>query len=168
MIRPHGLGGLLRIRSYAQSEETFLEAGTVFLESGPGLGGDYKILSVKSHVKPQKNIFIMKLDGLSTWEEAEKYRGAKILIERDSLGPKGKDEYFWFELIGMKVYLDSGRYLGTLREIFNTGSNDIYLVKGKKGEFLIPAIHEAVENIDLDKHQMIVRQMEGLFAPNEI
>lgn len=163
VIRPHGLDGVLRIRSYAQSEHTFLDAGSVFLRSGPLESQEYKVLSVKPH----KNIYLMKLEGLDSLEEAEIYRGAEILLRKDSLTRKN-GEYFWVELIGLKVYLDSGRYMGILKEIIQTGGNDIYVVGEKETEFLIPAVHEVVERIDLENNEMIIHEMEGLFEINEV
>lgn len=81
VIRPHGREGVLRIRSYAQSEKSFLDGGKIFLKSASGETREYTVLSVKPH----KNISLMKLSNLNSIEEAEKYRGAEILIRRDYL-----------------------------------------------------------------------------------
>ena len=162
--RPHGLGGLLRISSYAQSEESFLNAGTIFLKSGPEKLHEFAVLSVK----PRKSIFLMKLDGMDSLEEAERYRGAEILIRKDSLRRESEDEYFWFELIGLKVYTNTGRHIGILREILPSGSNDIYVVRKGEAEFLIPAIHDVIEEIDLKNKRMTISEMEGLFDLNEV
>lgn len=164
VIRPHGLEGLLRIWSYAQSGGSFLNAGTVFLKSDRQGIREYKALSIKPH----KNLFLMELEGLSSLEEAERYRGAEIFIRKDSLIRGSKDEYFWFELIGLDVYLNSGRYIGTLKDILTTGSNDIYVVGKGETEFLIPATHEVVEEIDLRHKKMIISEMEGLLDLNEV
>lgn len=158
VIRPHGLDGVLRVRSHAQSEHTFLDAGSVFLKSDHLEPQKYRVISVKPHKKG----FLIRLEGLNSLEEAEAYRGAHILIRKDSLR-RERGEYFWFELIGLKVYLKSGRYIGRVKEIIQTGSNDIYVVREKEGEFLIPAVHEVVENIDLERNEMIIHEMEGLF-----
>jgi 16S rRNA processing protein RimM len=164
IARPHGLDGLLRIRSYAQSEESFLNAGTVFLRRVSGELHDYKVISVKPH----KNIFLMKLEGLSSLEDAERNRGAMILIRKASLSPKGKEEYFFHELIGLKVYLNSGKFIGTIEHVLPTGSNDIYVVRKGKKEVLIPAIHDVVEEIDLGNQRMTVFEMEGLLDLNAV
>ena len=164
VIRPHGLEGLLRILAYVQSEESFLNTGTVFLKSGQQEVLEYHVLSVK----PYKNVFLMKLDGLNSLEEAERYRGAEILINKDPLRCEKDDEYFWFDLIGLKVYLNTGRYIGTLKNILTTGSNDIYVVREGETEILIPAIHEVVEEIDLDNKKMVISEMEGLLDLNEV
>ena len=164
VIRPHGLEGILRIWSYARSEESFLNAGTVFLKSDKQEILEYKILSVKPH----KNVYLMKLDGLRSLEEAERYSGAEVLIRKDLLRRKSQEEYFWFELIGLRVYLDSEQYIGTLKDIIATGSNDIYVVKEGGTEFLIPAIHEVVKEIDLENKRIIISEMEGLLDLNEV
>ncbi|MFC1534534.1 ribosome maturation factor RimM [Thermodesulfobacteriota bacterium] len=164
VIRPHGLDGLLRIWSYAQSEESFLNAGTVFLKSDQQELFEYQVISVKPH----KKFFLMRLKGLNSLEDAERYSGAKILINKDFLKRESEDEYFWFELIGLQVYLNSGRHIGTLKDIITTGSNDIYVIREGDAEFLIPAIHEVVEEIDLENKRMIISETEGLFELDEV
>ena len=165
VIRPHGLNGLLRILSYAQSEKTFLNAGTVLLKSDKTGTAEFKIISIKAH----KNAFLMKLKEISSLEDAEKYRGAEILIKKDTLKRENDDEYYLFELIGINVYLESGRFIGILREIINTGSNDIYIVKKDDKEFLIPALTWIVLEVDLiNKRMTIADNIDGLLDINEV
>jgi len=164
VIRPQGLRGLLRIRSYARSAESFLNAGTVFLKSDRQELVGYKVSSLKAH----KDVFLMKLDGLSSLGDAERYRGAEIFIKKDLLRRDGDEEYFWFELIGLRVFLSSGRCIGTLKEIIATGSNDIFVVKEGEKEYLIPAIHEVVEEIDLKNKKITIYEVEGLLDLNEV
>ncbi len=165
VIRPHGLNGLLRILSYAGSEATFLKAGTVLLKSDQEGLIEYKIISINAH----KNAFLMKVEGISSLEDAEKYRGAEILIRKDTLRRENEDEYFWFELIGLEVYLDTGRFIGTLQEIINTVSNDIYVVKEGNKEILVPALHGVVLKIDLENKRMIIAgDIDGLLNTDEV
>jgi 16S rRNA processing protein RimM len=165
VIRPHGLNGLLRIISYAGSEETFLKAGIVVLKSDQAGFSEFRVISINAY----KNAFLMKLDGISSLEDAERYRDAEILIRKDTLSHKNEDEYFWFELIGIEVFLDSGRSLGTLQEIINTGSNDIYIVREGNKEFLIPAIHGVVLKIDIENKRMIIAgNIDGLLGTDEV
>jgi len=161
--RPHGLAGLLRVWSYADSEASFTGVEAVFLE--PRLGGLHSY-AVES-INPHKNIFLMKLIGLSSLEQAEEYRGANIYVKKNALKAKGSDEYFWHELIGLRVYSSAGRYVGILKHIFSAGSNDIYVVQEGKKEVLIPAIHEVVREIDLENQRMVIFEMEGLLDLNE-
>ena len=164
VIRPHGLKGLLRILSYARSEESFRESEIIFLRLSSGQTHEHEVLSVK----PYKNIHFLKLKKLNSLEEAERYRGAEILIKNDSLSRENEDEYFWYELIGLRVHLDTGRYIGTIKQILPTGSNDIYVVRQGKTENLIPAIHDVVQEIDLANKKMIISEIEGLLTLNEV
>jgi 16S rRNA processing protein RimM len=110
----------------------------------------------------------MKIRNLDSLQEAEKYRGAEVLIRKDFVLEKDEDEYFWHELIGLRVYLNTGRYIGTISQILQTGSNDIYVVQEGNTEVLIPAIHDVVEEIDLSNRKMIIREMEGLLDLHEV
>ena len=162
--RPHGLDGRLRVRSYLQSEKSFLRSGTIFLK--PRAGGS-RAFTVSS-VRPHKNTFLLTLKGLDTLKEAEKYRGASLFIKRDTLVHEGTNEYFWVELIGLKVYLETGDYLGNIHHILSTGANDIFVVRDGEEEVLVPAIHDIVKEVNLQDRKMIIAEMEGLLDLNEV
>jgi 16S rRNA processing protein RimM len=158
VIRPHGVTGLLRIVSYAESRETFLEAGSVFLKTDKNELHE----RVVDSIQPHRSFFHLRLLGLYSAEQAEAFRGAEILIPKDSLKKEDEDEFFWHELLGMEVYLTNGEYLGVVRDIFRTGSNDVYVVEHEGKEFLIPAIHQVVRQIDISQKRMIISPMKGL------
>jgi len=164
VLRPHGLKGFLRIRSYAQSEKTFLNAGALFLKTTSGETREHAVLSISPH----QSIFLLKLKGLESLEEAETYRGAAIFIRKGALTRESDEEFFWHEIIGLEVYLTSGEYLGTIREVFPTGSNDVFVVREEGVEILIPAIHDVVREIDLDRRRMTIEPMEGMLDLNEV
>jgi 16S rRNA processing protein RimM len=164
VIRPHGLEGLLRIKSYAQTEESFLRAEMVFLQLGSAEPCEYAVTSVRPH----KNVHLLKLRGVDSLEEAERLRGARILIGKETLNSKGCDEYFWHELIGLEVYLSRGEYVGKIKHILPTGSNDIYVVQEGEKEVLIPATYDVIQDIDLTKKKMIISDVEGLLDLNEV
>lgn len=163
VIRPHGSRGLLRTWIYAGDKASFFDSGTVFLRPVSGQAGRFTI----SSVKPHKNIFLMKLAELNSREEAEEQRNAEILVEKKGLSCE-EDEYFWHELLHLKVWLDSGRFLGEISQIIPTGGNDIYVVTLGDKECLIPATHEVIKKIDLKNGKMVVSEMEGLLDFNEV
>ena len=158
VIRPHGLAGLLRIVSYAQSRETFLEAGSVFLKTCQNELYERKVVSISPH-RPG---FLLRLLGLNSIDKAEVFKGAGILIKKDSLTKKDKDEFFWYELLGLDVYLITGQYLGVLKEILPTGGNDVYVVENQGKEFLIPAIHQVVKEVNIPQKRMVISPIKGL------
>jgi len=163
VIGPHGVRGLLKIESYAHSEETLLTAGRIYLKQSSGKISEYEIVSAVPH----RGGALIRVEGLDSREQAEAYCGAEILIRKATVS-RDDDEYFWHELIGLRVYLETGRYLGTLEEIVSTAANDIYVVREGKEEFLIPAIHDVVKTIDLENGKMILSEVEGLLDLNEV
>ncbi len=156
--RPHGLTGLLRTVSYSRSRETFLEAGSVFLSKKKEEFYEKSVLSIRPHGK----LFLLRLSELESPEQAEFFRGARIYVRKDCLKSQHDDEYFWHEILGMHVYLVTGEYLGTIMEIFFTGSNDVYVIKGSEKDYLIPATHQVVANVDVAKKRMTVIPIKGL------
>jgi 16S rRNA processing protein RimM len=164
VVKAHGLKGLLKVFSYAQSEETFHNSDTVFLRKEEWERvREFKILSVID----QKNTVLLALEGISSIETAERLRGSEVLIEKGSL-VRADDEYFWHELIGLKVFLNTGVYLGDVSSIISEKGNDIYVVRNGDKELPIPATHEVVRKIDLETGTMTVRPLEGMFDLNEV
>ncbi len=164
VVKPHGLDGTLSIRSYAESEASFLDAGRVVLKTKEKQRREYPVIAARPHKKG----ILLDLEGLDSVDEAEVLRDADIYIRRDTLTRDHEDEYFWEELIGLDVYLNSGRRIGTLTRILPTGGNDVYVVSSGEKETLIPATREVVEGIDLERKRMIISHMEGLLDLNEI
>lgn len=162
VLRPHGRRGLLQIRSYARSAASFEEPDTVFLRLVSGLVRECRVTSVKHHGK----VFLMELEGLRSRDGAELYRGAEILLRKDALA-REEGEFFWHEILGLRVFLDTGESIGRISRIISAHSNDIYVVEGHR-EILIPATHEVVKEIDLENKKMVVSAMEGLLDLNEV
>lgn len=163
IIRPHGLKGLLRVRSYADSENSLIPAETLFLKTEEGRWHEYAVISSNRH----KNYFVVALEGIDSRDKAEEYRGVEFYIKRETVS-RDEDEYFWDELVGLSVYLENGKILGRIARIVATGSNDIFVVKEGLKEYYIPAIHDVVKEIDLKKGRMTIFAMEGLLDLNEV
>ena len=163
VLKPHGIKGLIRAWSYARTMQSFQHSGSIFFRQDNQEPAEYRVLDIKPH----KNFFILRIEGLHNFEDADRLRGADILVDKEKL-TRNKGEYFWFELINLEVFLDTGKYLGIIKEIIPTGSNDVYVVKLNDSEFLIPAIYDVVKKIDLDKGEMIISAMDGLLDLNEV
>jgi 16S rRNA processing protein RimM len=163
VIGPHGVRGLLKIESYARSKDTLLTAGRIYLKQSSDRISKYEIVSAVPH----KGVLLIRLEGLNSRDQVEAYSGAEILIAKAAVS-RDNNEYFWYELIGLTVYLETGRYLGTVEEILPTPANDIYVVRDGREEFLIPAIQDVVNTIDLDRGKMIISEVEGLLDLNEV
>ena len=163
VIRPHGMKGLVRIESYAESPDTFLNAGEVFLEASSGQTVKHGVIAVT----PGRKFLLLHLDGVDSLDKAEAYRGGNIYVQRGKLSRKS-DEYFWFELIGLPVYLDTGARIGTIRQILPAPGHDIFVVQEGEKEILIPAVRDVIKDVDLERERVVITGMEDLIGLNEV
>lgn len=102
------------------------------------------------------------LKGVSTRDSAAKLRGELLMVPEGEVPSAPEDEYFHYQLLGMSVRTEDGEALGALEEILETGSNDVYVVRGPGGEVLVPALATVVLQVDVDGAEMVVRLPEGL------
>ncbi len=114
-----------------------------------------------------KQMVIVKFKGIDRIEEAEPLKGAKLYVTREHALPLGEDEYFLADLAGLTVVTEEGETLGVVKDILQTGANDVYVI-GQKGakDLLVPAIKECVKTIDLDGGRMVVHLLPGLREMN--
>ena len=105
---------------------------------------------------------MISFKGVTDRDRAEALIGAELFIPETELPELDEDTYYWFELIGIEVYNTQEDYLGRITSIFPTGSNDVYVVKNKTNEVLIPALESVVIDIDLELKRMRVDLPEGL------
>jgi 16S rRNA processing protein RimM len=95
-------------------------------------------------------------------DAAQALLGAEMVVPRGELPDPGPDTYYWADLIGLTVLTEDGGCLGELVEILETGSNDVYRVRGRQGEVLVPALASVVRRVDLIAGRMWVDLPEGL------
>jgi len=119
----------------------------------------YEVEEVKYH----KNFVLLKFKGINYMEEAETLRDSFLEVDREDAIPLEEDTYYIVDLIGLEVYSDENKLLGKLEDIFNTGSNDIYVVKDELGkQILLPAISDVIKQINIEEGKIIVHLIEGL------
>ena len=158
IVNVKGLKGEVKVNSFSEDSRRFEKIKTVFVK----VKGEMKEYEIES-VGYNKIQVILKLKGIDTVEEAEKLRNSFILIDRDILGELPEGKYYIADLIGLEVYTEQGEYLGKVDDIYNTGANDIYVVKNDLGmQKLLPGIKEVIKEINLDQGKIIVNLIEGL------
>ena len=119
----------------------------------------YKIQNVRYH----KNMVLIKFENIETPEQAELLRNAFLEIDRENAVPLEEGTYYIADLIGMEVYSDDGNKLGIVEDIYNTGANDIYVVKNDLGkQILLPGIKEVIKEVNLDTEKITVHLIPGL------
>jgi 16S rRNA processing protein RimM len=107
---------------------------------------------------------ILKIVGIDSREDAERLRGQMLYVPEADAVPLSKGTYFWHQIIGLRVRSLEGQDLGTVTEILQTGSNDVYVVRDGQRETLIPAIKDVVKEIDLTAGVMTIEVVEGLLS----
>jgi 16S rRNA processing protein RimM len=153
----HGVAGEIKMLPYGPPEDVAGLAGSTFKRLFIN-GNPYPIKGARKH----KEAVLFKLAGIGKREEAEALRGSEVYVRREEIPLLPEGEYYWFELIGMEVRAEDGRDLGRILNIFPTGSNDVYEVRGPLGEILIPAIEGVVLRVEKEKNRMTIRIPEGL------
>jgi len=154
----HGVRGLLKVHSYSGNLESLLSARTVILKAP---GGDTRELDVKS-AAPHAGKLIFGLKDFDDIDQVLPLVGSEICLPRSQLPEPEENEYYWCDLIGLEVATPDGTVLGSIVDIFETGSNDVYVVRGREREYLIPAIASVISSIDLEGGRMLVTPLEGL------
>ena len=154
----HGVRGEVKVFPTTDDAKRFKELKKVILDTGK----EYIPMEIE-HVKFFKNMVILKFKGYDNINEIEKYKSRDLLITRDQAVDLAPDEYFITDLIGLAVVSDQGVELGTLKDVLETGANDVYVVAMKDGkELMLPAIGDCILNVDLEQRRMEVHVLEGL------
>lgn len=154
----HGIKGHLKLYSYSGNLESLQAAGTVILKD---VRNDCRSFTLKS-VSRHAGGFIIRLNDFDNINQVESLVGSELCLTRSQLPEPEEDEYYWCDLIGLTVSTDNGTQLGTIVDIFETASNDIYVVRNNQREYLIPAVANVIGQIDLPNGTMVITPMDGL------
>lgn len=105
---------------------------------------------------------MVKLRGIDTPEDAAKLRGAPLQLPESEFPAPPQNTYYHFQILGLRVRTTTGEDLGVLEEILENPANDVYVVRGQKGEVLVPAIGDVIKEIDLQRGVITVEAIPGL------
>ena len=153
----HGIKGEVKVFPTTDSPERFKTLKNVILETGK-----QQIPLEIAGVKFFKQFVIVKFKGIDNINDIEKYRGMELFVSREDAVELEDDEFYIADLIGMKVVTEDEE-LGTLKDIMETGANDVYIIDTEKyGELLLPAIHDCILDVDVENDVMTVHLLDGL------
>ena len=114
-------------------------------------------------VKFFKQFVILKFKGYDNINDIEKYKGKSLFVTRANAVRLRRDEYFIADLQGLTVVDEEDKLLGTLRDVMETGANDVYIIDMADGrEVLVPAIKECILHVDVEAGKMQIHLMDGL------
>ncbi|MEN9501081.1 MAG: ribosome maturation factor RimM [Pseudomonadota bacterium] len=146
-----GVKGWVKVFSHTEQRESILAYSPWFLQ----IAGEWKPYEVKTGQVQGKGI-VAQLQTVDDRDQAQTLVGCSIAIPRERLRSLRQDEYYWADLIGMEVVNLAGFAFGKVDSLFETGSNDVLVVRSDV-ERLVPWImHEVIKSVALDERRIVV------------
>jgi 16S rRNA processing protein RimM len=158
ITRAHGVQGELAVLVISEVPGRFADGATVWLEDG-------RSLTVQSS-RPHKDRLLVRFREVQSREQAEALQRA-LLIVPESLSPELPEGSWWdHRIVGLALETDTGRALGTVRDIIHTAANDVWSAVDDEGtETLIPVLEDVILDVDMDAKRIVVREIPGLTTP---
>lgn len=154
----HGIKGEVKVFPTTDDVKRFEKIKEVLVETGSQTAS----LEIQN-IKYFKNLAIIKFKGIDNIDDVQKYKGKDLYVTRDNAVELDEGEYFIADLLGLTVITEEGEILGELKDVLQTGANDVYVIQRQANkELLIPAIKDCIRAIDLENKTMTVHVLEGL------
>jgi 16S rRNA processing protein RimM len=165
VLRPHGIRGELRVEIFTAYPERLGQHADLYLAppAHPEAVRPYPVEAMRSHRKA----LLLKLGGCDDRNTADELRGMLVQIPIEEAVPLEEDEYYHFQVIGVQVETEGGQSLGRVVDVLETGAHDVYIVRGPRGEVLLPAVDELVLDLDVESRRMVVRLLPGMGAEEQ-
>jgi 16S rRNA processing protein RimM len=162
ILRPHGVRGELRMRILTDYPERINKLKIIYI------GSDIDATDIREyhleHMRMNQDYGLLKLAGLDDRDEADLLRALFVMIPIENAIPLEEGEFYLYQIIGLSVQTTEGQVIGTIREVLETGANDVYVVDSPQyGEVLIPVTEETIVKTDIQAQVVTIKLMEGLF-----
>jgi 16S rRNA processing protein RimM len=158
ITKPHGLRGHLIVQAEPDSGDSLKPGGRVVV----GRDQNQEELEI-SEAQARGRHFIVRFKGVEDREGAEVLVGRSLYVPEESLGQLPEGEYYWHQMIGLRVVSEGGRFLGRLKEVFSTPAHDVWVARASGKEYLIPAVDEVILSVDPREGEIKVRTLPGLW-----
>ena len=153
--RAWGIRDELTIKPFTDRPEDLTRLEHVYI------GPEHRRYTV-TRFRPYQGNWLLHVEGVETRDAAELLHGQWIAVDLEARRLLAEGEFFAHQVIGLRVQKSEGEELGTVSEILATGANDVYVVRGERGEILLPARVEVIQSIDPAAGLMIVKLLPGL------
>jgi 16S rRNA processing protein RimM len=139
-----GIRGWVKVVADTEFADSLLDYPTWWL----GREGGWRAYSVEeANVQPKQ--LSVKLDGVDDREQAFSMKGMTVAVPRSAMPAAAAGEYYWADLIGLAVVNRQGESLGLVEKLFETGANDVLVVKDGNAERLLPYVAAVIDDVDL-------------------
>ncbi len=153
-----GLRGQMRLRAVTDRPDHIAQhVRTLYVGAG------YIAYGLRDIFEHKPGVLVIQLEGITTREQAEDLRTCEVYIHEHDAAPLEEDEYYLHELYGLQVETEAGAVLGQVREVLETGSNEVLIVaRTDQPDLLLPMTREVIQHLDLAGRRVVVRLLEGL------
>jgi 16S rRNA processing protein RimM len=152
IVAPHGLRGEVKVQPLTDFPERFSRGSYLWLDGSPR-----RVIESRW----QGRLVCLKLEGVDTRTDAEQLRDKELMLpEAQDLA--GSERYYLHDIVGLRVEDEAGSELGRVTDVLSTGANDVYVVRGERGELLLPAVEDVIKEIELSKKKLVVELLPGL------
>ena len=156
--RPHGIHGEILMEILTDFQERIQPKVVLYV------GDVYEPLCVRS-CRQHKQALLLAFDGYDDRDAVGELRNQYLHVRADDRPPLPDGEYYYHELIGLKVITEQGENLGILTKILETGANDVYVVTPEQGsDILLPAIDPVILDVSLEQGMILVHLLPGLIS----
>lgn len=155
IVNTHGVKGCIKVLALTDDIDRFDELEYVYTEL------DNKKREIQN-VWYRNGMVYLELEGITNMDDALKFKESYASIDETQLKKLPKNTYYVFELEGLDVYSTENEYIGKVKEVFQTGANDVYEVVKDNKSYYIPAIKDVVKEVNLNDKKIIIKIIEGL------
>jgi 16S rRNA processing protein RimM len=153
----HGVRGQIKLHALTDRPEHLSTVKTVYL------GDDLRSYSLRRAAEHKASVLIVTLGGVDTREAAEALRGQEVFIRERDAQPLAEDEYYLHDLPGLRVENVVGEELGTVKDVVETGANEVLVVVRSDGsELLVPMIRDVVKRLDIIAKLVVIEPLPGM------
>ncbi len=162
--RVRGLSGEVVVTVHADDPLRLARLEAVFVSEGSGR--DLEETAIEG-VKRLGDRAVVKLAGYENRDEAKTLVGRELFIRRESSTPAPEGRYYAYQLVGLKVSLPDGTPIGLVEEVLRQPSQDLLVIRGDRGEILVPLVRAICTDIDIARRALTVDPPEGLLDLTE-
>lgn len=155
VIAPHGVRGEVKCQVLTDFPERLRTGRRVFVGEPP------RPVSIRA-ARLLPSAIYLSLDAVGDRDAAESLRGALIRVPEVEAAPLPEGQFFWHQVLGLRVEDEQGSQLGKVADIIESGASHVYVVRGPGGETLVPALKEFVTAIEPDQGRLVVRLLPGM------
>ncbi|MFH1605487.1 MAG: ribosome maturation factor RimM [Pseudomonadota bacterium] len=145
IVAPYGLKGWVRIKPYSVAPRNLINCPVWWV----GRNGDWRGLKVAESTLQHGTSLVARFEGCVERDAALALKGSEVAVERDALPQSAENEFYWADLVGLKVVNAKDEELGAVAGLFDNGAHPVMRVVAGETERLLPFVEQVVRQVDM-------------------